>query len=403
MMKQKNATLKAGQKGSRVPVFKVCYKWLGLSLALFLFIGLGVLAFASSIDAQIKQMEKEREEIERRLEQVDADRTANEHAQTQIEKDINSIEKDIRSRTTKIKALNLQIGDTQKAILQKEVELEAAILEVDQQNQRMLKRLRTMYKSGNLGYLEVLLGSEDFSDLLTRADKVQLLLDYDQDMLKKLLVAKEIVAATKLELETKRTSLQNFKTDVEVERTQLKASSNVLGGKKEELSKNHQALLNQLKELNEDAEKVTDIIKNLVLKKNYVGGKMMWPVPLSHTKISSPFGNRRHPVLGVNMMHTGIDIPAPNGTAVYAAQKGQIIYAGWLGSYGQVIMIDHGGGIVTVYAHNSALNVSSGEEVNKGDTIAAVGSTGRSTGNHSHFEVRVKGVSVNPLEYVKSQ
>ncbi len=378
------------------------YKGFGLSLILLLVIGLGVLAFASNIDAQIKKSQEEYEEIQKRLEKVDSDRNANEKAQTQIEKDINSIERDIRSRTTKIKALNLQIGDTQKAILQKEVELEAAIAEVNGQNERMLKRLRTMYKSGNLGYLEVLLGSEDFSDLLTRADKVQLLLDYDQDMLKKLLVAKEIVAATKLELETKRTSLQNFKTDVEVERTQLKASSNVLGGKKDELSKNHQALLNQEKELREDADKVTEIIKSLELKKRYIGGKMMWPVPLNHTKISSPFGNRRHPVLGVNMMHTGIDIPAPNGTDVYAAQGGTIIYAGWLGSYGQVIMIDHGGGIVTVYGHNSALNVSSGQEVKRGDTIAAVGSTGRSTGNHLHFEVRVKGAFINPLEYVKN-
>ncbi len=126
---------------------------------------------------------------------------------------------------------------------------------------------------------------------------------------------------------------------------------------------------------------------------------MQWPSKAS-TRITSPFGMRNHPILKVPKMHTGIDIGASSGTDILAANAGTVITAGWNNSYGYMVMIDHGGGIVTLYAHASKLLVSTGNVVARGQTIAKVGSTGMSTGPHLHFEVRLNGVYKNPLDYV---
>jgi murein DD-endopeptidase MepM/ murein hydrolase activator NlpD len=169
---------------------------------------------------------------------------------------------------------------------------------------------------------------------------------------------------------------------------------------KKELINDEVALVEMEDALLDEANKLTEIIKNLELAATYVGGEMMWPVPGQY-KITSPFGNRLHPISKQYKMHTGIDISGPKGTPVVAAQTGTVVYANWFGSYGKAIIVDHGGGITTLYAHNDTINVSVGSVVKKGDNIALLGSTGYSTGPHLHFEVRINGEYVEPLTYVK--
>ena len=133
----------------------------------------------------------------------------------------------------------------------------------------------------------------------------------------------------------------------------------------------------------------------------YVGsGVYTWPTP-GYTRITSPYGMRKHPILKTNRMHTGIDIGAPNGATIVSVDHGCVVQVGWYGGYGRVVMVDHGHGIVTMYAHTSAALVNVGDAVKKGQAIAKVGSTGWSTGPHLHFEVRINGKYTNPLNYIK--
>ena len=146
----------------------------------------------------------------------------------------------------------------------------------------------------------------------------------------------------------------------------------------------------------------TEILRKQSNNGEYVGGKMLWPVP-GHTRISSYFGYRIHPIFKTKKLHTGLDIPAPTGSSVVAAADGTVISSGVLGGYGNAVLIDHGGGIVTLYGHNSSLLVSEGQKVKKGDQISRAGSTGFSTGPHVHFEVRRNGKYEDPIPWVRGK
>lgn len=152
-------------------------------------------------------------------------------------------------------------------------------------------------------------------------------------------------------------------------------------------------------ELQADADALTAKLQQTAsssTSSKYTGGEMAWPTPSSHI-VTSPFGYRIHPIYGYPKMHTGIDIGASYGSTVVAASSGTVISAGWGGGYGNCVMIDHGGGIVTLYAHNSSLAVYTGQHVKRGQTISYVGSTGASTGAHLHFEVRKTGTMLTHI------
>ena len=141
---------------------------------------------------------------------------------------------------------------------------------------------------------------------------------------------------------------------------------------------------------------------SLVINPNYIGGEMLWPVP-GYTKLSSTFKMRVHPITGVYKLHSGIDIPAPTGTNFLAANDGVVVKAGYNTAYGNMVMIDHGGGVSTLYAHGDKIMVTLGQTVKKGDVVLQVGETGYATGPHAHFEVRINGTPVDPLPYVTNQ
>lgn len=352
-------------------------------------------AFAISDD--IEKQEGILEDYEKQLQELDASHSDFVNQQNLVIKNIRILEEKVRMTEDEIKQLNVEIQDNQVLVNLANLELEAAKQQLQETNDLLDSRIRVMYMNGTVGYFEVLLESKNFEDLLVRIDLLQRIVESDTDLIKKMEIDQANVETKKVNLETEQEKMIALQDEMGLKKEQLKSQIGELQVKKDNLAEDIQAVAIQIDEINEDAEKVKSIIEDLKLQELYAGGKMMWPVD-GYKTISSPFGNRIHPILGVYKMHTGIDIPAPTGTKILAAQQGTVIWANWLSSYGKAVMIDHGGGIVTLYAHNSSLIVKKGDKVSKGQAIALAGSTGNSTGPHLHFEVREDGEYVDPMK-----
>ena len=187
---------------------------------------------------------------------------------------------------------------------------------------------------------------------------------------------------------------------VEAKKAALELDRQEVAAKKKEVQANTDSLAAQYDAVKKEADAISETLKVLQSSNTkYIGGAMCWPSQAS-TRITSPFGWRYLSLLGGRNYHTGVDIGAAGGTNILAANSGKVIKAGWNNSYGYMVMVDHGGGIVTLYAHSSKLLVKTGDVVARGQAIALIGSTGMSTGNHLHFEVRVNGAYQNPLNYI---
>ncbi len=367
------------------------------------------LVFAT-LEEKIKENEAAKKQLQNELKKINDQQAQNEAKQSALEKEVNILNAEIRVVDARIQELSQQISETENAISVKEEELEQARKDEAYHNARMKKRLRTMYKSGHFSYIEILLGADDFSEMLTRVDKVQFLLNYDEETLEQLIEIRNFIAETKKQLEETKQQLTAMKEEETVQQVSLKAKHSELQNKQAELEKEEQALLNIENQVVKDADELTKILKKQYADKRaqeaaasaakYTGGKLMWPVPTKYKRISSDFGMRLHPTLKRRLLHTGIDVPAPRGTPIYAAADGRVIHSGWLGSYGYAIIVDHGGGIMTLYGHCSSLISAKDDYVKRGQNIAKMGSTGRSTGSHVHFEVRKNGEYVDPKPYV---
>ncbi len=313
--------------------------------------------------------------------------------------EIKSLENKIYASEVEINDLEKEINDLKQQIVVKRDELDAKLAEVDDQNNSLNLRLRTMYKNGEVGTLSVLLGSGSISDFLTNIEMVKRIYDSDARLLSRLEEQYDEIEAVKTDLVKMKNDLMIQQDEIEAKKAALAADQESVKAKKAEVDKDNKELEAQVDAMNKEANALTAKILQRQSTRDYIGGSMQWPASASRY-ISSPFGNRLHPILKVYKLHTGIDIAAASGTNIVAANAGTVMVAGWNNSYGYYVMLDHGGGIVTLYAHASKLLVSKDDVVARGQTIAKVGSTGASTGPHLHFEVRVNGKYQNPLKYV---
>jgi len=263
-------------------------------------------------------------------------------------------------------------------------------------------QLRLAYEDQDYNLLEILFSSESLIDFLINAERTAILLDYQTTLLNDLKLEAEDLNNLKLKYENMRAEQLKTKSDLEEKKEELERQQSYaltyIKNKERELRKNeeeYQKLVRYNEELDAQLEK---LLQEIAARSQqvYVGGKYIWPLDLKYNRISSGFTKRTFN--GVTEFHKGIDIPANAGANIYAANAGTVVTATYHYSYGNYVIIDHGGGQATLYAHCSKILVKVGDKVKQGDVIAKVGTTGYSSGNHLHFEVRINGVAVNPLD-----
>lgn len=269
----------------------------------------------------------------------------------------------------------------------------------DNQRDILKKRIKTLYKNKNSSYILAMAESKSIGEFLGKVDIVNKISRNDQKLIEKINNDKLDIEFKKKQKEIEKNDIirkaNEVKRSVEQMQTSRAKKDDEIRSIKSRLKKLEREENELLKKSNELANQIQGLQKNFT---RYSSGKMMWPLPSSR-RITSPFGTRIHPISKTKKTHHGIDIAGNMGSPILAAKEGRVIVSGWQGGYGNVVIIDHGGGIASVYAHCSSLIARVGQNVRQGEVIAKVGSTGYSTGPHLHFEVRKNGAVVNPLNY----
>lgn len=327
---------------------------------------------------------------------------------------------DLQNELTRqeIEIINEQIDLYAAMIENKAAELEEAISAEDVQKERYRTRMRSMEENGIANYLSCLFQATSFSDLLTRWNEISLVLEYDKTLEDDYIAAREHVEEVKAEYEEAKVVEEKVRVELEAKKAELEedieAASAMIDKLEEDIEAARVAYAQAEaaeKALQADIEaKIADLQRQEEAAKaaaaasgeSYTGnitstGSYIWPLP-GHSP-GSAYGWRVHPIFGDNRFHAGEDIGAPTGTAILAADGGTVATAVYSSSYGNYVMINHGEGRVTLYAHMSSMAVSVGQTVSQGDVIGYVGSTGWSTGPHLHFEVRVNGSTTDPKQY----
>ena len=357
----------------------------------------------SSVYAEnVTELQTKQEELQNQI------NTTNEElqvVQTELSNNLEQVAKldeKIANSQKELDELNAKIEELQNQI--NEVTGKLEILEEQYENQKELleKRLVEMYKAGDIQYLEVILSSKSISEFLSNYFLITELASYDTSFLERVEVQKNQIELQKKRLDKAKEESSTMKQNQIRTARILENTKTIRENYISKLSDQEKEIQKQLEEYNTQYNQLNAEIVSIALQgldTKYIGGELAWPVP-GYTRISSKFGMRIHPIFHVNKLHTGLDIGAPLGANFVAANDGIVTKAGMTSGYGNMVMIDHGGGISTLYAHGSEILVQAGQAVKRGQAILKVGSTGFSTGPHAHFEVRINGEVTDPLPYV---
>ena len=371
------------------------------------------------IMAEDEDLTNQLDSIQQQVNQQNAAKADAETVIGSVSEQLRQIEEQLRQATAELGTIKEQRVAVENDITLNERQLAEAQKRLEGRESVFYKRVRDIYINGRLSYLDVVIGSKDFSDFANRLEVLKRIIDSDITLINEIKKERAEIEAHKQKLEADRAKLVELEKAAlakQAEIEQKKAERNVVLQK----AQNDRATAMQaIEELNASSAQVSAMLKERQAARaaaaaaaaaaqssggqgasdNWVQGtgQLGWPVS---GEITSPYGYRVHPIWGTTIYHSGIDIGVDEGTPVHAADGGVVVWSGWMGGYGYAVVIDHGNGLSTLYGHNSELAVDEGQSVAKGQVISYAGSTGNSTGPHVHFEVRVNGDPVDPMGYL---
>ena len=372
------------------------------------------------IMAEDEDLTNQLDSIQQQVNQQNAAKADAETVIGSVSEQLRQIEEQLRQATAELGTIKEQRVAVENDITLNERQLAEAQKRLEGRESVFYKRVRDIYINGRLSYLDVVIGSKDFSDFANRLEVLKRIIDSDITLINEIKKERADIEAHKQKLEADRAKLVELEKAAlakQAEIEQKKAERNVVLQK----AQNDRATAMQaIEELNASSAQVSAMLKERQAARaaaaaaaaaaaqssggqgasdNWVQGtgQLGWPVS---GEITSPYGYRVHPIWGTTICHSGIDIGVDEGTPVHAADGGVVVWSGWMGGYGYAVVIDHGNGLSTLYGHNSELAVDEGQSVAKGQVISYAGSTGNSTGPHVHFEVRVNGDPVDPMGYL---
>lgn len=349
----------------------------------------------SNLQQQQQQINSEKAGVQSQIKEFKREKTERVKQLNDLNAQMNNVQQTLDN-------INAEIAATEEQIAYTEMEISNKQRDYDGRMAIFNLRLKEMYQYGDVNFLEVLMQSSSLSDFLTRFEYLKYIANNDKKLL-------DEVTAMKTSLEEQKKSLDGMKVSLEAnKKSQMEKSA--------ELATASQAQQQLVNEINSDLNAQFEILEDLEAESNAIAsqikaiqaknsgttsapGTYLWPCPSSKT-ITSNYGYRIHPIQGTRKLHTGMDIGAKTGTDVIASAGGTVIMSQYYGGYGNCIIIDHGGGVSTLYAHMSKLIAKNGDTVAAGEPIGKVGSTGNSTGPHLHFEVRINGETKDPKKYV---
>ncbi|WP_414714962.1 murein hydrolase activator EnvC family protein [Sporomusa sp.] len=369
-------------------------------------LGLVLLLLASIIGtalaAEIDQKQRELQTIQQQME-VQQNRAA--QAQQQVDSvsdQLKVIQVDLETVAGEYNAILSKLAATEQQITVNTEVLAKVEKNLAERSQILNKRMRDIYKNGQVNYLDVLLGATDFADFTTRADLLKRVVNQDLTLVAQVKAERELVVQKRAELERDKVAIAELKQQAAAKKLVIESRKNEREQVLDSAVNERDTAERAYQELMDTSRQIEQMIRRIQSGGSANGpaggsGALIWP---ASGPITSPFGWRVHPIFGTQRYHSGIDIGADYGDSILAADSGTVIFSGWMGGYGKAVIIDHGGGISTLYAHNSELLVEEGYRVQKGQLISRCGTTGYSTGPHLHFEVRENGTPVSPMGYL---
>ena len=372
------------------------YRFLSAALVLVF----AVLAVAPVLADELEEKQQQLNSVQQQIEAQQRKAELARRKEQTIAEQLRAIQQELDTAEDEYETVNDQLENTEQHI-KANVELSNRLTKkLEVQTKTLHRRIRDIYKNGQVNYLDVLLGAKDFNDFVGRMDILKKILAYDNALIQGTKADRETLRKAKEQLEADRAKIVELRKLAAAKREQVAERRHERRGVLNAATYERETAERAYRELIETSRQIEQMIKRIQSGEKNIGGStgtMTWP---AEGEITSPFGWRVHPIFGTQRLHTGIDIGADYGDAIRAADGGVVIHADWMGGYGNAVIIDHGNGISTLYAHNSQLLVDEGQTVAKGQTVARCGSTGYSTGPHLHFEVRQNGSPVNPLNYL---